>query len=133
MRIAVAYANGEIFQHFGHSEQFKFYDAENGSVISTHIADTNGSGHGALAGFLSANAVDVLICGGIGGGAQNALSQAGIKIYGGVSGSADEAVNNLLAGVLDFNPNVRCNHHDQEHSEEGHVCGAHGCGRNDCH
>ena len=42
--------------------------------------------------------VDVLICGGIGGGAQVALAEAGIKLYGGVSGEADAAVNALLAG-----------------------------------
>ena len=33
-----------------------------------HLVDTNGSGHGALAGVLNALNADVLICGGIGGG-----------------------------------------------------------------
>ena len=88
MRIAVTYENGEIFQHFGHTEQFKIYDVENGNIISSEIVDAGGSGHGALAGFLSALKVDVLICGGIGGGAQMALSDAGVRLYGGVSGSA---------------------------------------------
>lgn len=129
MRIAVTYENGNVFQHFGHTEQFKFYDIENGKVVSCAAADTNGSGHGALAGFLAANNVDVLICGGIGGGAKNALVQAGIKLYGGVSGSADDAVNALLAGNLGYNPDVRCNHHDGgEHS-----CGETGCGKHGCH
>lgn len=132
MRIAVTYENGEIFQHFGHTEQFKFYDVENGQVVSTEVVDTNGSGHGALAGFLSANKVDVLICGGIGGGAQQALAEAGIKLFGGVTGTADDAIKAIQAGTLAFNPNVQCSHHDHEHGEE-HTCGSHGCGSHSCH
>lgn len=133
MRIAVTYENGEIFQHFGHTEQFKIYDVEDGKVVSSQVVDTNGSGHGALAGLLASGNVDVLVCGGIGGGAQMALAQAGIKLYGGVSGSADDAVEALLAGSLNYNPNVRCNHHDHEHGEGGHTCGDHGCGSHSCH
>ena len=126
MRIAVTYENGEIFQHFGHTEEFKVYDVKDGKVVASEVVDTNGQGHGALAGVLTALKADVLICGGIGGGAQMALAAAGIKLYGGVSGSADAAVEALLAGNLDYNPAVKCNHHG-EHSE-GHTCGEHGCG-----
>lgn len=132
MRIAVTYENGNIFQHFGHTEQFKVYDVEDGKIIKEEIMDTNGSGHGALAGLLSSVNADVLICGGIGGGAQMALAEAGIKLYGGVSGSADEAVNAFLAGNLDFNPDVHCNHHDHEHGDGAHTCGDHGCGHGSC-
>ena len=132
MRIAITYENGEIFQHFGHTEQFKVYDTENGKILSSEVVDTNGSGHGALAGVLSALRVDVLICGGIGGGAQVALAQSGIKLYGGVSGSADEAVNALLAGTLKFDPAVHCDHHDHAHGDEPHACGDHGCGHHSC-
>ena len=132
MRIAVTYENGQIFQHFGHTAQFKFYDVENGSVTAEQVVDTNGSGHGALAGFLTENQVEVLICGGIGGGAQMALAEAGIALYGGVSGNADEAVAALLAKNLTFNPDVRCSHHDHEHGEGGHPCGEHGCGGHTC-
>ena len=127
MRIAVTYADGEIFQHFGHTQQFKVYEVENGTIVASEVVDTNGSGHGALAGVLSALHADVLICGGIGGGAQMALAQAGIALYGGCSGDADAAVADLLAGTLRFNPNVQCNHHDHHHGE-GHTCGDHGCG-----
>ena len=130
MKIAVTYENGEIFQHFGHTETFKIYDIADGKVVSAEVVDTNGSGHGALAGFLIAHGVDTLICGGIGGGAQNALAQAGIRLFGGVSGNADEAVNALLAGNLGYNPNVHCDHHDHE---AGHSCGDHGCGSHSCH
>lgn len=132
MRIAVTYENGDIFQHFGHTEQFKVYDVEYGEIISSQIVDTNGNGHGALAGFLGSLNVNVLICGGIGGGAQSALTQAGIKFYGGVCGSADEAVNALISGKLDFNPDVKCNHHDLEQGGDNHLCGNHGCGNGVC-
>ena len=108
------------------------YDIEDGKVIKTELIDTNGSGHGALAGVLSAVKADVLICGGIGGGAQMALTENGIKLYGGVSGNADEAVNAFVAGNLAFNPDVHCEHHDHEHGGETHICGDHGCGHGHC-
>lgn len=127
MKIAVTYENGQIFQHFGHTEQFKIYDVQDGKIIQSQIVGTNGSGHGALAGVLNALNADVLICGGIGGGAQAALAAAGIKLYGGVSGNADDAVAALIAGELDYNPDVKCSHHDHNHGEE-HTCGDHGCG-----
>ncbi|MCD7819099.1 MAG: DUF134 domain-containing protein [Lachnospiraceae bacterium] len=127
MRIAVTYENGKIFQHFGHTEQFKVYDIADGKIVSSKVVGTNGQGHGALAGVLNAIQTDVLICGGIGGGAQNALAQAGIQLYGGVTGDADAAVEALLAGTLSYNPNVQCNHHQGSdcgghHHEEGHEC-----------
>ena len=145
MKIAVTYENGQIFQHFGHTAQFKVYEVTDGKVVNAEVVDTNGSGHGALAGFLSIQGVDTLICGGIGGGAQVALANAGIRLFGGVSGDADAAVAALLDGSLAYNPNVRCNHHDHEHGEghschshgdghscgnheDGHHCGSHGCG-----
>ena len=132
MRIAVTYENGEIFQHFGHTQQFKVYDVQDGKIVASQVVDTNGSGHGALAGVLTALNADVLICGGIGGGAQMALANAGIQLYGGVSGSADAAAEALIAGKLAYKPDVRCSHHDHEHGE-GHTCGSHGCGSHSCH
>ena len=130
MVIAVTYENGQIFQHFGHTEQFKLYEIADGKVIATEVMDTNGTGHGALAGLLQRQGVDALICCGIGGGAQMALAEAGIRLFGGVSGDADAAVNALLAGNLGYDPNVHCDHHDHE---EGHSCGSHGCGGHSCH
>jgi predicted Fe-Mo cluster-binding NifX family protein len=137
MKIAVTYENGKVFQHFGHSEQFKIYEInDNNDIVSSEVVNTMGSGHGALAGFLAANNVDTLICGGIGGGAKQALADAGIKLYGGVSGSADDSVNALLSGSLGFNPDVMCSHH--EHAD-GHDCGSHGscasggCSDHGCH
>lgn len=130
MRIAVTYEDGQIFQHFGHTENFKVYDVENNKVTDSKVINTNGTGHGALATLLNGLDVDVLICGGIGGGAQMALAEAGIKLYGGVFGDADSAVDALLKGELEYNPNVMCSHH---HHEEGHSCGSHSCGHHSCH
>lgn len=130
MRIAVTYENGMIFQHFGHTKQFKVYDVEDGKIVKSEIISTNGSGHGALAGMLSLLKTDVLICGGIGGGAKTALSNAGIKLYGGANGNADDAVNAFVAGNLAFDPNVHCDHHDHKHGSKEHTCSDHGCGGN---
>lgn len=136
MKIAVTYDNGMVFQHFGHTEQFKVYTVEDNQITDTEIVSSGGNGHGALAGLLSGQQIDVLICGGIGGGAQNALASCGIRLYGGVSGEADQAVDAFLAGKLDYDPHVHCDHHS--HHGEGHSCGeqAHGCGGNghgSCH
>ena len=124
MKIAVTYENGDIFQHFGHTAYFKVYDIANGAVASATIVDTNGSGHGALAGFLRQYDIDTLICGGIGAGAKYALADAGIKLYSGVSGNADQAVNDLLSDKLNYDLTLECNHHGERHGEtnEGHGC-----------
>jgi len=124
MRIAVPYENGEIFQHFGHTERFKLYDLADGKITAEQVVPAGGSGHGALAGFLKAVQADVLICGGIGMGAKNALAEAGIRLYGGVSGPADAAVRALAEGKLQYDPEARCDHHGQHHGE-GHECGQH--------
>ncbi|MDD3238497.1 MAG: DUF134 domain-containing protein [Lachnospira sp.] len=130
MKIAVTYENGQIFQHFGHTEQFKVYEVENGEVQSSEIVDTNGQGHGALADFLFNGGIQVLICGGIGGGARNALAEAGIELYPGACGDADAQVASFLQGKLQYDPDTMCSHHTHE---EGHTCGNHGCGSDSCH
>ena len=129
MRIAVTYENGEIFQHFGHTEQFMLYDVEDGKIVNEQIVDTNGSGHGALAGFLQAAKADALICGGIGMGAQMALADAGIKLYGGVQGSADEAAKALAIGNLEYDPDAHCDHHGHHHDGD---CGHEHCEEHHC-
>lgn len=122
MKIAVTYENGQIFQHFGHTEQFCIYEAENGKVTGRSLVDSDGCGHGALAEFLRQRGVDTLICGGIGGGAQQALAEAGIQVFGGASGDADSAVEALLAGNLVYDADVHCDHHEHEGG-----CGEHRC------
>ena len=111
LRIAVTYDQGNIFQHFGRTEQFKLYDVENGTISQEQIVDTNGISHGALAGFLQATQADALICGGIGMGAKIALEEAGIQLYPGVSGKADTAAKALAGGSLHYDPDAHCDHH----------------------
>ncbi len=127
MKIAVTYDNGNIFQHFGKTEFFKVYEVEDNKVISSEVIGSNGTGHGALAGLLADQDVDVLICGGIGGGAQSALEEAGVELCAGAQGDADQAVEAYLKGEL-VSTGANCDHHHEEdHScgghEEGHTCG----------
>lgn len=121
MKIAVTYDNGNVFQHFGHTEQFKVYIVENNEILDSLIIDSNGSGHSALAELLNNDKIDVLICGGIGGCAVSALSEYGIDLYAGVSGSADDAVEKYLKGTLPKVTEANCSHH--EHGEGHHTCG----------
>ena len=121
MKVAVTYENGNIFQHFGRTEFFKVYEVEDGQVISSEVIGSNGVGHSALAGLLSDQAVDVLICGGIGGGAQAALEKAGVRLCAGAEGDADQAVEAYLKGEL-VSTGANCDHH---HHEDGHGCGDH--------
>ena len=121
MKIAVTYDNGEVFQHFGKTESFKVYEVEDNKVVSSEVIDSNGTGHGALAGLLAEQGVNVLICGGIGGGAQTALTEAGIELCAGAQGNTDQAVESYLKGEL-VSSGANCDHH---HHEEGHSCDSH--------
>lgn len=126
MKIAVTYENGNVFQHFGHCKEFKIYEIEDKKIVSTHIAPVTGEGHGALAGFLKSMQVDSLICGGLGGGAKQALNELNIAVYPGVSGAADQAVQSLLTGHLHYNPNTQCSHHEH-HGHDGCHEDKHNC------
>ena len=131
MKIAVPYAEGEVFQHFGHSENFKIYETEGGSIVSAEVVSAGGSGHEALADFLAGLSVSVLICGGIGGGAEAALAGAGIEICSGAEGDADAAVNAYLRGEL-LPSGANCDHH-HDHGEEESACGGCHGGCGGCH
>lgn len=124
MKIAVTYDNGEVFQHFGKTESFKIYNVEDNTVVSSEVIGSNGTGHGALAGLLAEQGINVLICGGIGGGAQAALTEAGIELCAGAQGNTDQVVEAYLKGQLESS-GVNCDHH---HHEEGHSCGDHESG-----
>ena len=122
MKIAVTYDNGEVFQHFGHTESFKIYEIENGKIVSSEVVGNGGFGHGSLAGYLKDMGVEALICGGIGGGARNMLGDAGIKVYPGAHGNADMQVEAFIKGSLNYDPNTECHHHEGSHSC---TCGKH--------
>lgn len=136
MRVATTYDNGNIFMHFGRSEQFKIYDIQDGKVLNEQVVGTGGTGHGALVGLLTNGGVDTLICGGIGGGAINALTQADITVYAGAQGSCDACVEALIAGTLAQTGEATCgcHVHDHEHTHEhGESCGCHGHHDHDGH
>lgn len=121
MKIAVTYDNGNVFQHFGKTENFKVYEVEDDKVVSSEVIGSNGTGHGALAGLLAEQGINVLICGGIGEGAQTALTEAGIEMVAGAQGNTDVVVEAYLKGEL-VSTGANCDHH---HHEEGHSCGSH--------
>lgn len=131
MKLAICYENGLVFQHFGHTQQFKVYELENGAIVSSEIVDTNGQGHGALAYVLKELGADALICGGIGPGARNALAQAGIALYPGASGLADANAAAFAQGRLSYDPEAQCASHGSGHNH-GHNCGEHSCGGHSC-
>ena len=122
MKIAVTYENGEVFQHFGRTQNFKVYDIEDKKVVSSQVIDNGGFGHGSLAGYLKDLGVTALICGGIGGGARNMLNDAGIAVYPGAFGNADAQVEAFVKGSLNYDPNTECHHHEGSHSC---TCGKH--------
>ncbi|MCQ2353036.1 MAG: NifB/NifX family molybdenum-iron cluster-binding protein [Victivallaceae bacterium] len=125
MKIAVTCENDEVFQHFGHTPEFAVFEVENGRIVAENRLLCGETGHGALAGLLAGGDVEVLVCGGIGGGALNALAEAGIQVIGGASGNVRQVVEALLAGHLAVNADFYCHHHD---GEAGHSCGSHSCG-----
>ena len=128
MKIAVPYENGEVFQHFGRTEAFKYYEAEDGKVTPGDVISTNGVGHEDLAQLLGSQNVDVLICGGLGEGAKAALDAAGIQVVSGAAGSADDAVAAYLAGEL-TDAGANCDHHEEEQQASGGCAGCTGCGQ----
>ncbi len=139
MLIAVTHENGSIFQHFGHTEEFKIYEIVGKDIVSTKIVPTEKEGHSALAELLKALNIKGLICGGIGQGAFNALQEKGITVFPGIFGDADEAVKLLTERKLPYNVKCTCSHHDNGHNcsdHHDHNCGSnchdghHGCG---CH
>lgn len=116
MKVAVTYdADGQIFQHFGHTRQLKVYNIANNKIAGSEIMFAGQNGHGAMAAFLKILGADVLICGGIGGGAKKALAEAGIEFYPYVQGQADEAVLAYLNGTLIFDNARSCSAHAAGH------------------
>ena len=121
MKVAVTYENGEVFQHFGRTQQFKVYEIEDGKVLSSEVVGNDGKGHGELVGVLRGLGVTALICGGLGMGARQGLEASGIRVCSGNSGSADEAAARFADGTLEIRSEATCDHHGEDHQ-----CG---CGR----
>lgn len=127
MKIAVTCENEQVFQHFGHTPGFAVFESEAGEIVKEKRISSGDSGHGALATLLSEEKIDLLICGGIGMGAVNALAQANILVVGGAEGNVKEVAQAFLNGTLQVREEYHCNHHG-----DGHTCGSHGCGSGHC-
>ena len=129
MRLAIPYDNGQVFGHFGHAEAFRIYEIVDGEVIGRQLIEPEEGGHSALAALLEDYAIDAVICGGIGGGAVAALADRGIVVYSGISGEAEQAVADFLAGNL-TPEGANCSHHEAQ-GEGGCHCG--GSEEGGCH
>lgn len=104
MRIAVTYKDGMIFENFGHTPQFKFYNTDRGKTYREQVIDApSKKGHSARIDFLKKLSTDILICDRLGDKAQKELKAAGITIYPGITGSADQAAIAYLLGTLPEN------------------------------
>lgn len=122
MKVAATYENGEVFQHFGRTEQFKVYEIQDGCVVSSDVVGTGGRGHGELVGVLRELGVSVLICGGLGAGARQGLEASGIRVCSGNSGDADAVAKRFADGTLEMRSEATCDHHGEDHECS---CGRH--------
>lgn len=125
MKVAVTYENGMVFQHFGKCPSFLIAEVSDGSIQNRTLLSSGDSGHSALVTLLKEQHVEVLICGGIGQGARNALQEAGITLIAGAKGNGDVALDQYAAGILQDDPSGQCDHHHEE--GEHHSCGEHTC------
>ena len=125
MKIAVTYDNGQVYQHFGHCQQFQIFELDGKEIKGSEIIDANGAGHGALVGFLMENDIKILICGGIGPGAKNGLAACGIEVFPGVVGDTEAAVMAWTHGILDFDPDTECDCHGHGHNHGDGECHCH--------
>lgn len=110
MLVAVACDGNEVFQHFGQCSSFALFEIADGAVKSKKLGGTENSGHELLVPFLKAKKVELLICGGIGGGAEKAVSDSDIRIISGVMGDVDTVIRDFIAGKLVGNKNNTCEH-----------------------
>ena len=117
MKIAATYdvITNTVFQHFGHTQNFKLYEIEGDKILSSKVIDNGGFGHHDLATYLKNLGVETLILGNRGQGAINALNNAGIKQLAGIVGNPDIAVEAFLKGTLISNPDAICAHNHNHH------------------
>jgi predicted Fe-Mo cluster-binding NifX family protein len=118
MKIAVATAQGGVAEHFGHCEGFTIYEAEEGTVKNKQFYPIPEHVPGAFPNFLNDLGANVVIAGGMGGGAVQIFNEKRIEVITGISGDLDEAVRKYLSGSLQSSGSV-C--HEHQHAGEcGH-------------
>lgn len=115
MKIAVASEGKLITEHFGHCENFNLFDEENGVIVKKSSVPNPGHKPGFLPKYLNEIGVNVIISGGMGGGAVDLFGENGIQVIIGATGDAEKAVQAFLDGTLSTNNNV-CHEH-KHHTE----------------
>ena len=116
LKIAVASNENVVAGHFGHCETFVFFDTENGNIVAENPVPNPGHKPGFLPNFLADNGAQVVIAGGMGGGAVDIFNERGVEVILGAQGDVRENVAAYLRGELKSTGSV-CQHHDHEHEE----------------
>ncbi len=119
MKIAVSCNGNEIWSHFGHCENFMIYDVEGKAIQTETSVENPGHKPGFLPNFLADMGVQVIISGGMGGGAVDIFNERGVEVVLGAQGLAKAAVEAYLNGELESTGSI-CDHHDHADS-----CGEH--------
>ncbi len=119
MKIAVAADGNMVTGHFGHCENFIFFETDGQSIVSETSVPNPGHRPGFLPNFLADNGAQVIISGGMGGGAVDIFNERGVEVIIGVQGEAKTAVETYLRGELESTGSICHNH---EHADE---CGHH--------
>jgi len=119
MKIAVASEGKMVTEHFGHCEGFILFDEENGQIVKNQMVPNPGHRPGFLPNYLNDLGVNVIISGGMGGGAIEIFNEKNIEVIVGASGDALTAAEKYLKGELKSTGSV-C--HDHQHIGE---CGGH--------
>lgn len=119
MKLSVAAMGTEVAQHFGHCENFIFFEAENGEITGMETVPNPGHRPGFLPNFLADRGAEVIISGGMGGGAVDIFQERGVEVVVGASGDARKAAEAYLKGEL-VSTGAVC--HEHEHA---HECGEH--------
>jgi predicted Fe-Mo cluster-binding NifX family protein len=115
MKIAIASEGEQVTQHFGHCEHFVVYEVENGEVKNKESVKNPGHKPGFLPVFLSERGVNVIVSGGMGGGAIDIFNEKNIEVIIGAQGSCDSLIAKYISGDLESTGSV-C--HQHEHSDE---------------
>ena len=89
-----------VGEHFGRSPTYTIYDTETGEVEILPNTSEHLGGQGLPAELLAQAGVDVVLCAGLGRRAMALLSQYGIEVHTGASGTVREAIQAWQAGRL---------------------------------
>ena len=115
MRIAVASMGNMVAGHFGHCESFRIFDTENGVIKAEENGPNPGHKPGFLPNFLADRGVNVIISGGMGGGAVDIFNERNVEVVIGAQGTAKQNVESYLRGELVSTGSI-C--HEHEHADE---------------